>query len=507
MRRLILLAGLLAVGCSTVATSSPSAPAPTVYVVVWFDTEDYLLKADDDAILRNTTFMTGEGLKATFKVVGEKARVLEQRKRTDVIDALKKHEIGYHSNFHSVHPTPAQYMSGLGWDEGMAEFERREGPGWEDVRRIFGQTPSCYGQPGSSWGPQAFGVMKKWGMKAYLDTGSHVSLDGKPHYYCGLLTMFRLTHTLRTGLGGEKDLQIAKEKFDKSRAQLLKEGGGLVSIFYHPCEFVHKQFWDSIFKNGANPPREEWTPPPQKTPEESKVAYETFESWIRYLKSFPDVKFITASEAAALYQDKARGRKFAHQELREIAEGVGEQVNFQVRKDYALSPADIFVLLSGLTTAVDDILKKIPPGTASFRHDTWITAPQETIDGPSEPGPALTAPISVGWSQYSRTVKWAIDYAGHHHRIPSTIWLGSTGVPPEAFYGSLARVAVDLLDGKTPETVEIRPVKFTVGARVADDSPKIWGWLFPEGWHAPEMMALARRQAWTIKPAILDATR
>jgi hypothetical protein len=182
-------------------------------------------------------------------------------------------------------------------------------------------------------------------------------------------------------------------------------------------------------------------------------------------------------------------------------------VNFQVRKDYALSPADIFVLLSGLTTAVDDILKKIPPGTASFRHDTWITAPQETIDGPSEPGPALTAPISVGWSQYSRTVKWAIDYAGHHHRIPSTIWLGSTGVPPEAFYGSLARVAVDLLDGKTPETVEIRPVKFTVGARVADDSPKIWGWLFPEGWHAPEMMALARRQAWTIKPAILDATR
>ncbi|HVE43365.1 MAG TPA: hypothetical protein VNM14_26040, partial [Planctomycetota bacterium] len=92
MRRVILLAGLLAIGCSA-APAAPAAPAPTVYVVVWFDTEDYLLKADDDAILRNATFMTNEGLKATFKVVGEKARVLEQRGRTDTIAALKRHEI------------------------------------------------------------------------------------------------------------------------------------------------------------------------------------------------------------------------------------------------------------------------------------------------------------------------------------------------------------------------------------------------------------------------------
>src|SRR5262245_37562671 len=149
MSRWILLAGLFALGCST-APPSLSAPAPTVYVVVWFDTEDYLLKADDDAILRNATFMRGEGLKATFKIVGEKARVLEQGGRNEVIAALTKHEIGFNSNVHSVHPAPAQYMSALGWDEGMAEFERREGPGLEDVRRIFGVNPSCYGQPGSS---------------------------------------------------------------------------------------------------------------------------------------------------------------------------------------------------------------------------------------------------------------------------------------------------------------------------------------------------------------------
>ena len=42
----------------------------------------------------------------------EKARVLEKRGRRDVIQALSRHAIGYHSNFHSVHPTPAEYPAG-----------------------------------------------------------------------------------------------------------------------------------------------------------------------------------------------------------------------------------------------------------------------------------------------------------------------------------------------------------------------------------------------------------
>src|SRR5581483_7437535 len=129
------------------------AAAPQVCVVLWFDTEDYLLPADDDATLRLADWLTHEGVRATFKLVGEKARTLERRGRTDVIDALKRHEIGYHSNFHSTEPTPALYLSDLGWDEGVAELDRRERPGFDDVRRIFGQAPTCYGQPGSSWGP------------------------------------------------------------------------------------------------------------------------------------------------------------------------------------------------------------------------------------------------------------------------------------------------------------------------------------------------------------------
>ena len=120
-----------------------------VYVVLWFDTEDYIEPAADDAALRIANDLTALGVHATFKIVGEKARTLESRRRTDVIQALSKHAIGFHSNWHSLHPAPAEYLRRFGYIEGADEFQRREEPGVIDIKRIFGVAPVCYGQPGS----------------------------------------------------------------------------------------------------------------------------------------------------------------------------------------------------------------------------------------------------------------------------------------------------------------------------------------------------------------------
>ena len=148
--------------------------------------------------------------------------------------------------YHSVEPTPAVYLNALGWDDGVAEFDRRERPGFDDVKRIFGTPPTCYGQPGSSWAPQTLGAMRNWGMKVYLDAGRHVSLDGKPFYYCGLLNIYQITHMPRADLNHPAALPEAQAQFAAARKELQAEGGGLVSIIYHPCEFVHKEFWDGV---------------------------------------------------------------------------------------------------------------------------------------------------------------------------------------------------------------------------------------------------------------------
>ena len=66
-----------------------------------------------------------------------------------------------------------------------------------------------------------------------------------------------------------------------------------------------------------------------------------------------------------------------------------------------------------------------------------------------------------------------------------------------------------LVDGKPiPKTIELKPAKLAAATYVAEDAPNLWSWvIFPRGFRAPALMELAKRQAWTLKPAILDPAR
>lgn len=489
--RKLLLAFLLALAFFT---PSHAHAAAKVYVVLWFDTEDYLLPASDDAAKKIAEILTARGIRATFKVVGEKARTLEKRERADVIAALKKHEIGYHSNFHSTQPTPALYLSNLTWDDGVAEFERREKAGFDDVKRIFGQTPSCYGQPGSSWGPQAYGPMREWGMSAYLDGGSHLGVDGKPHFYCGLLTLYKLTHTGKLKHATDAARKAEEEKFLAARQKLLEEGGGVISMYAHPCEWVHAKFWDGVnFARGANPPREQWKAPPQLPAEETKAAYARLDELVRFMQRFEDVQFVTASEAAKLYRDGARGRAFAGDDIKAIAEAARAEVTFQQRKDHALSSAEVFLLLNHYVAA-----------HAAGKPPKALELSLMPL-GPTSAVPALTEAVTTDASQFSRTARDVDDYLRKRGRLPSTVWLGSTPVSPEAYLKSLAEVAGELAAGRAmPEKITVSPTPLGCAKYVSDDVPALWGWvIFPPNFRAPALMELARRQSWTIKPAML----
>lgn len=70
---------------------------------------------------------------------------------------------------------------------------------------------------------------------------------------------------------------------------------------------------------------------------------------------------------------------------------------------------------------------------------------------------------------------------------------------------AIAEVASKLLEGEpAPEQLVFRPTKLAAAQYVSDDGPHLWGWvIFPPGFRAPRMMELAKRQAWTIKPAVL----
>jgi GWxTD domain-containing protein len=490
------LLALLITACFGHSRAAESMAEGSVYVVLWFDTEDYVLPQSDDAAKRVAELLSREGLRATFKVVGEKARTLERRGRRDVIEALAQHEIGYHSNTHSQHPTVAEYESKLDWEEGAEEFTRRERRGFEDVRRIFGKAPTCYGQPGSSWAPQVFPALKSWGVGVYLDDGLQVGLDGKPFWYGGLLNIFNLKAGSDLHTNDDwSNLDQAKANF-KATYDQLSPSGGVVSIYFHPCEFIHREFWDAVnFAKGANPPREEWRQPNMKSPAEIERDFGYLEALVHYMKSFPNVRFITASDALGVMPDRAKGRLFSSAELREIAEQITSDVSFQVHGNYALSASEQFALLNYYVTHT---LRKQPAEPVLLSGTPY---------GPALSVPELADDMNVSWSQFSQTILDAEGFLEKNGQIPNVVWMGSKPVPPESYLLALAETTRAIVKTLTlPNYVTLRPARLAAARYVVDDSPRLWDWvIFPEGFDAPQLMALARLQAWTLKPAMVAA--
>jgi hypothetical protein len=78
-------------------------------------------------------------------------------------------------------------------------------------------------------------------------------------------------------------------------------------------------------------------------------------------------------------------------------------------------------------------------------------------------------------------------------------------VSPADYLATLASATEEIMvTGRTPTDVVRKSGRFTADRYVADDSPALWNWvIFPEGFHAPHIMELARLQAWTLKPAVL----
>jgi peptidoglycan/xylan/chitin deacetylase (PgdA/CDA1 family) len=490
---LIVLLGLVVAGIAVRA----QAPPPPVYVVLWFDEEDYILPQDDDATLRLAQLLTKLDVRATFKIVGEKARVLEQRHRTDVIAALKRHEIGYHSNTHSQQPTVAVYLQNAGWESGSAEFYRREMAGVRDIQRIFGVTPSCYGQPGSSWAPQTYPALRRMGIRMYLDEADHVGIDDQPFYYGRLLNVFKMRSMLaRMELSGGNSLAEGKARFTAAYDKLRAQGGGTISIYYHPSEWVHAEFWDGVnFSHGANPPRDQWKLPKTRPVSETETAFGDFEAYIQFIKAQPGVRFVTANEMTHLFQDQAGTHVFVKDDLVGIARQAQQEITFQRFEGYTLSAADAFVLLTGAMASY-------------LPHQQWPAATALTdVYGPAQGFSASVGgvrPASVPWEAFGAAVKDTAAYLQAYGRIPDEIWIGSQNLSPADYLATLAEVTERIASGGAiPADVTLRQGHFTADHYVADDSPDLWGWvIFPDGFHAPHIMELAKLQAWTLKPAI-----
>jgi hypothetical protein len=297
-------------------------------------------------------------------------------------------------------------------------------------------------------------------------------------------------------------LEVGKTKVSEIAERLRKEGGGLISIYYHPCEWVHKEFWDGVnFKRGANPPRSEWKQPPQRPAEETDAAFERFANYVDHIKAIEGVKFVTARELPERYPDRVRSAGATKEDLAEIALRAGAEdsagVNYLEVAGRAYSPADQFELL------VEAVGRTIDGEPVSF------PLAAKGLIGPDGAAPVTEAGRTVSWPAFCAAVRDARDFVHKEGRVPARVFIGPDAVPPADFLVGLARVwRVVVREGKVIEG-EVRlgkDVEVLTANLVAKDTPALFGgWIIhKEGFRAPRVMEVGRWQAWTLKPAVRE---
>ncbi len=440
------------------------------YVVLWFDTEDYIDPISDDAALRIANDLSSLGVKGTFKVVGEKARVLEQRGRRDVIQALGQHAIGYHSNWHSAQPAPAVSLEPLGLLEGAEDFERRELAGFQDVARIFGVAPVCYGQPGSSWAPQTNLALRRMGVHVYLDEGTQVGYNDQPIWFGGLLYVYSMgPYEIRADIDRPGAEAEAFRRFDAAAKHFAESGGGLISTMYHPTEMVHTQFWDAVnFANGAVKPREEWALPLRRTSEDAEHCFRTLKAYVEHAKSIPNVRFVTANDLLQIYANP----------MPPAVDKVTLAKHFQRGIDFLPTPA-------GDLSAADILLE-------------LLDVPPIYVDGPTHQGVSTYSADTIPAFVFAAAVEDVKSFIETTHRLPGEVFVGAQSLSLADFAATLAEHVL------SPGPIRVERGNEQFAKYFSTDAQGSFRWpIHPPGFAPEKLLALARLQGWTLKPARL----
>ena len=479
----------------------------SMYALFWFDVEDYVTPASDEALKGLLEIFEAQGTQATWKLVGEKARVLDQRERSDIIRLLQRQDIGYHTDNHSRHPVLAEYLRDMGWEDGVAEVRRQETPGYRDLVRICGPA-STFGQAGGSWAPQIYPVLRELDIPLFMDEASHVGLDSGPFWYCGVLHINRLGEScVRMPLwDGDPGLDQAQRTFD-ALCERQRPEGGLISIYYHPCEWSTHQFWDGVnFGRGANPPRAEWLPAPVRPTAQMREGLDLFARYLAHVAASPDVEILTGRQVVNLLPDRAGGRAYTSAQISELTQFEGGVISCQRLDDVVLAPSELLALVTG---CLADVARghAHPPNVPVQRLPETLYGPTRRIASTLAPGTAV--PVHALLAAAAE----AAAFIDVHHRLPDSIWVGSQQLSPADFLVTAAdllaaqvRAAGASPTGPAPhggsDLLQIRPGNMVMERHISDST---WGWVvFPEEFSAPGITELARLQAWTLKPALFS---
>ena len=265
---------------------------PQTELYFCFDTEDFTSSYAADAIRDTARLLESEGIQGNYMMVGLLAQQLISWGRYDVLEALKAHNIEFHSYSHSIHPTLIEYTDLQDFDEAYRRLMAEEAQGVGMVRAVTGRNRlHAASPPGNSTCYVAMYAYRDLGMRVYCDTqvlskeGKFVTpyetADGHDLYYCNL---FHLLY--RQAL----ESHLFNEDFDPQALAEELAGYKRAVLFNHPNMILYSRFWDSNYDRSNHCAYGQWPEMPRRSPQEVERFYTRMRELVRLLKA--DGRFV-----------------------------------------------------------------------------------------------------------------------------------------------------------------------------------------------------------------------
>ncbi|MBB6729815.1 hypothetical protein [Cohnella zeiphila] len=466
-------------------------------VVFLFDTEDYTAPFSDDAILRLAELLRSEGIRGSFNIVGELARVLEERGRTDIVAALKHHEVNYHTYRHSWHPTIAEYGDDESWERPYERFLAEEKEGSAIVRRVFGvgELPA-YVPPGNNISAQSLFAAAKLGMSVvggslFKETG------GKAVWFCNGLQLecneYLDDLLLRDGI-----------EEAKRRLPLWKSWDRLV-MCCHPNLVHYEKFWDAVNMKGGNlVPWGEWKFADRRTDEAIERFFADLTELLRLLKTDGGFEFTVCRDILLQHGGTAE-RALDRESLVGMLGRLGDRFFYGESEGVSYSLADLF------KAAVHYLCE---------REDVYRT---ESLIGPIHEPQGISGKLTIDADTLRRTAAELADEDTIPHRIPLGVSMGADGAsvagedvagasgagkgvagvePLFIGPGDFLRAAAQVLSGAAVAVVEPGPqLPDTSDFYCFDDFRLAGTWIYSDDFKDEWVTRRLRWQSWTIRSA------
>ena len=444
-----------------------------------FDVEDLVAPESDDAVHWMAEMLAQHGLTGSFMIVGEKARLWERRGRRDVVEALKKHHLAFHSTWHSVHPTTSEICLDRDFRDGIEALWDWDREGFADAQRILGRPLIGWARTGQSWSPSVMGLMGRMG-RGYAY--SLVRLPG--HDVCWYANCLGFHGT---GVGGFDATFVDDQRFEEKLAQTRSDidafqqadrrGAQWLCFFMcHPTRVIHSEFWDAVnFARGANPPRADWKPAARHDPALIPTMQRNFGRLCEFLRGDERLEIVGWGDLIRRYDGQRPSA--THAELLEIARRVADERQ---------------VLFTDHFTA----------GEILLLFCRAAVAPAERYPRPTVYGPLTTPPTGGGSDLDAGDVKnaaHAVLAASDSGYLPASVTVGGRSLGLGTYFVALAEALLGQERVSGPADAPYPVAAEAVARDVARALPQ---WIIhPENMDLTLLLEQTRLQCWTLKPA------